>query len=971
MTLRINQYKAITSSCENNFESGVHFHATGTGKSWIALELILKYNERFPKKNVIWLCEQKSILIEQFNKNTLKEKGYSEIYKKFMIINYTEKKPKKWYEQVNSATFWKKPILIVINRSFLVSKEKYKNLKMPIHLIIHDECHSISNKTTRMFYKYVLEKYKNISCLGFSATPNLEFKPFDKIISSYSIYDAYNDNVILNPNIKWIKADYLLNDKDILNFCKIEIEKLHYKKIIVWCGMINLCFKMAELWSIYFNNYTICVDTSKTNNDFNTYQEFLQQDKNAILFCASKHREGSDIKNLDACIFLDKVENRNAKTFVQCIGRVLRKDKLNKKKKGVIIDLKAMNCLKICDRMNLYLNSETNFPWTYKYKSKNINSKNILVNSIMLTNKSNKKKDNTSTQNYTIQDLKKRFIIECPRNNIYISRLQKELNLINEKNLIKYLIRAIEILNLTNYIPHVTRGSCGSSLVCYLLGISNVDPIKYNITFERFLNEYRDKLPDIDLDFPHFLRDEVFLKLELTWPNQVARISNHVHWHEKSSLREALRQIGIKKQIPKSEIYNFVEKLSSQQKSKVKKIQKSLNETFRHYSLHCGGIVFFHDGIPKELIFEKPNQKKTLTQIIYDKNDISKHKNVKIDILSSRGISQLIGICGKTIDFSDCPYDEKTYNLLKNGNNIGITLAESPLMRKALLKIKPKSISDIAKCLAIIRPAAKDARMADNNIDYKTQFIFDDDAISILSETLNIDMSLADKFRRCLSKNKWDGETKSRYKSLIESIDPEKASKMESLLSNLRQYSFCKSHSYSYAQLVYKLAYQKAHNPYKFWTSTLKNSHSSYRKWVHLYEAKLAGVNVMQILNKKNSVSIYAESRKKKFKGLSKKEQLTRFGYWNMIDKSFFPNCYFYEKDSGVYYFGGIIASLRIIRHGRKKVIISSISVGPGKYIEVITKNKYYNQTHYGLKGRATLTSKCEKTYNAFIAKYY
>ena len=86
----------------------------------------------------------------------------------------------------------------------------------------------------------------------------------------------------------------------------------------------------------------------------------------------------------------------------------------------------------------------------------------------------------------------------------------------------------------------------GSSLVCYLLGISNVDPIKHDIKFERFLNIYRDKLPDIDLDFPHYLRDEVFLKLELKWPNQAARISNHVHWHEKSALREALRRIGIK-----------------------------------------------------------------------------------------------------------------------------------------------------------------------------------------------------------------------------------------------------------------------------------------------------------------------------------------------------------------------------------------------------------------------------------------
>ena len=361
---------------------------------------------------------------------------------------------------------------------------------------------------------------------------------------------------------------------------------------------------------------------------------------------------------------------------------------------------------------------------------------------------------------YTIQDLKDKFIKECPNNEIYINRLEKELTLIEDKKLTKYLIRAIEILNITNYIPHVTRGSCGSSLVCYLLGISNVDPIEHNIKFERFLNIYRDKLPDIDLDFPHYLRDEVFLKLELKWPNQVARISNHVHWHEKSALREALRRIGINKQISKNDIHQFVKKLPEDKQKEVEKIQKELNNTFRHYSLHCGGIVFFHDGIPKDLIFEKVNQKKTLTQIIFDKNDISKHKNVKIDILSSRGISQLIGICGRNIDFSNCPYDKKTYDLLQSGDNIGITLAESPLMRKALMKIKPKNITEIAICLAIIRPAAKDARIENNNIDYNTKFIFDDDAITILADTLNISNDLADKFRRCIGKDKWDEETK-------------------------------------------------------------------------------------------------------------------------------------------------------------------------------------------------------------------
>ena len=69
-SLRSNQKKAIDSSIKNNFQSGVHFHATGTGKSWIALEIIIEYNKRYPHNNIIWMCEQKSILIEQFNKKS-------------------------------------------------------------------------------------------------------------------------------------------------------------------------------------------------------------------------------------------------------------------------------------------------------------------------------------------------------------------------------------------------------------------------------------------------------------------------------------------------------------------------------------------------------------------------------------------------------------------------------------------------------------------------------------------------------------------------------------------------------------------------------------------------------------------------------------------------------------------------------------------------------------------------------------
>ena len=85
----------------------------------------------------------------------------------------------------------------------------------------------------------------------------------------------------------------------------------------------------------------ICVDTSQGNSDFKTYQDFEKLESNGLLFCAGKHREGSDIKNLDTCVFLDKVEERNSKKFVQCVGRVLRLDKNNSKKYGLIIDAKS------------------------------------------------------------------------------------------------------------------------------------------------------------------------------------------------------------------------------------------------------------------------------------------------------------------------------------------------------------------------------------------------------------------------------------------------------------------------------------------------------------------------------------------------------------------------------------------------------------------------------------------------------
>ncbi len=955
--LRKNQLNAINASIENDFKSGIHFHATGTGKSWIALEIMLQFIERYPKSNIIWLCEQKSILMEQFNKKTIYEKGYGKIYEKFMVINYTVKKDKEWYSKLNSSQFWGKPVLLIINRSYLVSQLKYKMIRVNIDMIIHDECHTINN-TTKKFYDYMIDKYKDIRCIGFSATPSL-VEPYKNIISKYTIYDAFLENVIVPPKIKFIKSKFILNDNETMELCKRLIEPLPYKKIIVWCGIIQKCNELSKLWKETFQDYLVITDTSY--NTDSKYEEYLLRDEKAIMFCASKHREGSDIKNLDCCIFLDKVENRGSKVFVQSIGRVLRKDKLQKKKFGLILDFKASSCIKICDRMNEYLSCEHGFPWQYYYKHKTVNNKSLLLHTLKLKKIKNKIQ---TVKQYTIHDLVKCFIKPLPDNDVYKKRLNMELKLIKKKKLESYLLRAVEILKITNYIPHVTRGSCGSSLVCYLLGISNVDPIEMDISFSRFLNKYRNNLPDIDFDFPHYLRDEVFLRLELKWPNQVARISNHVYWHERSALREAFRRVGIKKQIPKEYIYKFLEALSKPMQNKIKKIQKELENTFRYYSLHCGGIIFFHEGVPKELVLNK----KTLNQIVYDKRDVAKRKNFKIDILSSRGISQLIGICGNQINFADCEYDERTYKMLQEGDNIGITLAESTLMRKAMLTIKPKSIKDIAICLAIVRPAAKDARVENNDIDYDTKFIYDDDAIRILSKYLKISEGLADKFRRCLSKNKWEKEDKMRYRLLLNKLSDTKRNALESMLQNLRYYGFCKAHSYSYAQLVYKLAYEKANNTKKFWESTIKNVNSSYRKWVHLYEACRNGVDIEKTILKQKDCSIYAECRRKKFHNLTIEEQLKKYGYWDMKPYEFYPKCYFYKRQDE-YCFSGLIASMRVLNH-KPYVMVVYVGVSPGKFIEVLT-NKYMRGKKIGMKGRCKIRNPVEQTYKAHIAVFY
>ena len=943
--LRNNQILAIENSIHNNFKSGIHYHATGTGKSVIGLEILIRYNALYPQHNIMWICEKKSILEEQFSNSSLDKKGYLSIKKIFHILNYTEHKQSDWYNSINIGKFWGKPILVIINRAFLTSQLKYTKIQSEIHLIIHDECHSIINTSTSNFYKYILQKFKNIKCIGFTATPELDIEPYNNTISTYSIYDAVCDDIIVNPKIVWFTSNKIIQKSTLLSLIREEVNNMYYKKIIVWAGMIEYCYALANEWKEYFKDYMIAVDTSseKNNDIFHSYKDFEECEHKGILFCASKHREGSDIKNLDTCIFMDYVENRNSRTFVQCAGRVLRKDISNHKKYGLIIDIKAKSTLKVCERMIKYFNIPPNtYPWEHNSIKK---GNHIMQHSLKLVKNNIVPQTDQYNKIYNKNEIMCKFIRKPIETDEYQLRLNHELQMLIDKNLVCYLFRALDILHITDNIPHITRGSCGSSLVCYLMGISHVDPIKYDIKFERFLNEYRDTLPDIDFDFPYNMRDDVFLKMEMKWPGKIARISNHVYYHEKSALREAIRQNGIRKFISKYDIHKEVNQLEPEKRIKIKETCKKLENTFRCFSLHCGGIVYYPDGIPKDLVL---GSKGNSQQICLNKKDISEQKLFKIDILSSRGLAQLSDCYhNKIVEFEEEFNDKKTTDMLSKGNNIGITLAESTLIRKYFMKIKPKGVHDIAICLSIIRPAAKQARDMDPND--KNTIIYDDDAIDIIKEILNCSNGYADKYRRLINK-----DFKKVTKELIAKLEKmgyrkEKIKNVMNKLNDLRKYSFCKSHAYSYAQLVWRLAYEKAHHPKRFWKSTLKHCQSSYKKWVHLYEARIVGVQP----TKEKESSIFAKNRAEKFYNLSMQDQLKEYGYWDMKTDEFYPGCYCF-KNEDTYYFKGIIATTRILRGG--KYIIVFLGVEKGKYIELkVLLDKIYLTNRVGIKGHGKM----------------
>ena len=303
----------------------------------------------------------------------------------------------------------------------------------------------------------------------------------------------------------------------------------------------------------------------------------------------------------------------------------------------------------------------------------------------------------TDLQN--IQRLYDRFKRPVPQGTQYKERLAEEFELILNLRFTDYFLQICDIIDLTTDLTHMTRGSAGSSLICYLLGITDVDPIKWKIPVARFMNPLRDDLPDVDIDFEHWRPGEVMNCIFKKWPGMTARLSNYVPYKPKSAKREAAKRLGATGRLPRNFTYESV----GVDPTEAKRIERKLLGKKRAISKHCGGIVMFTRKLPKSLISED-------NQILLDKHEVEDLEHLKVDILANRGLSQLLEIDPHTA-LADYPEtDEATAKLLRRGDVLGVTQGESPAMRRLFRAIQPTSVYDCVFATAMVRPVAMSGR---------------------------------------------------------------------------------------------------------------------------------------------------------------------------------------------------------------------------------------------------------------------
>lgn len=455
----------------------------------------------------------------------------------------------------------------------------------------------------------------------------------------------------------------------------------------------------------------------------------------------------------------------------------------------------------------------------------------------------------------------------------YRERLTRELKMIKKMGFASYFLIVWDFISYAKKkgIPvGPGRGSAAGSLVAYCLGITDIDPIRYNLLFERFLNPERVSMPDIDVDFCKDRRGEVIEYVaEKYGDDHVAQIITFGTMAAKAAIRDVGRVLDIPyadvdriaKLVPNNASIEEAIKLEPQLKElyetnetvkELLDIAQRLEGLSRHASTHAAGVVI----APKPLtdftaLYKNPAEETVTTQ--FDMGSVESVGLLKFDFLGLKTLTVLektvdyIRQQGKEIVLADIPIDdEATYKLLSAGETTGIFQLESDGMRDILVKMQPNRFEDLIALVALYRPGPIGSGMIDDFIKRKkgeTEVVYDLPQLSeILDETYgvilyqeqvmriankiaNFSLGQADLLRRAMGKKKPEEMAKQKEVFLsgaaANHIPEKKAERLFELMAFFAEYGFNKSHSAAYAYLSYQTAYLKAHYPVEFMTANL------------------------------------------------------------------------------------------------------------------------------------------------------
>ena len=496
--------------------------------------------------------------------------------------------------------------------------------------------------------------------------------------------------------------------------------------------------------------------------------------------------------------------------------------------------------------------------------------------------------------------LKERGEVDDAAEGKYRDRLEHEIRLIQDMGFSGYFLIVADFVAFARN-EHVPigpgRGSAAGSLAAYSLGITDIDPIRYDLLFERFLNPERKSMPDIDVDFCMQGRDRVIDYVSNKYgKDKVAQIITFGRMQAKAVVRDVARVLGfpyaeadrIAKLIP--DRLNITLDRAVKEEPRLKELMGSdptvadlittarkLEGLSRHASTHAAGIVISDEPLVKHLPLYMGNNKETVTQ--FDMTWVEKIGLVKFDFLGLKTltvIDQAVRLLEKSknvvLDISSIPLDDaKTFDLLSRGDTLAVFQLESAGMRDILTKFKPSVFEDLIAILALYRPGPLESGMVDDFIDRKHGKIPIEYPLpeleSVLKEThgvivyqeqvMNIakllaDYSLgeADLLRRAMGKKKPEemAEQKSRFEKGAEKnkIKPEKASYIFELMEKFAGYGFNKSHSAAYAMVSYQTAFLKAHYPAEFMAAQLScDAGNTDKITLYISECRDMGVEIV------------------------------------------------------------------------------------------------------------------------------